>query len=583
MSSNIVPLIKERLSIVDVLSAYITVEGAGKNFKARCPFHNEKTPSFFISPERNSYYCFGCGQKGDIFSFVEHFEGTDFSGALKILANKAGVSLVDVNKNRESKDEMDRMYECMEEATNYFQAEFLKHPEARMYLLERGVSDESIKNFRIGYVSNAWRNVSDYLLKKGFSQKEIEGVGLIKTKEDSFYDRFRGRIMFPISDSSGRVIAFSGRIFGRPDENEAKYLNSPDTKLFNKSNILFGIDKAKNDIRIRGYSIVVEGQMDLVLCHQAGFTNTVATSGTALSDSEISEESKVNSLGLIKRLSNNVIFAFDGDNAGVRACGRASLIALGFGMQVKVAVLPAGKDPADIIRENAEDWKNIVKNAVNIINFYLGRINAETNDLRLRGVKARDIIFPYLAMVQSSIEVDAYIQEISKSLGISNRAISEDFGNFLKTYKYSNVKVEPKSELVKNDSVSRRDVLINKIVGIYAWKKDDDFIQKSLNEFGQKVSKFMGESYVESILDSKKDELDSLSFETEMWYGGKVDTLHRDVSEVVLNLEEELIKEYLIGLSSRISQSNDALPKELIEQYQMLTQRVAYIKNSRLK
>ena len=308
--------IKERLSINDVISSYLTITQAGKNYKAKCPFHNEKTPSFFISPERGSYYCFGCGAKGDIFSFVEHFEGTDFLGALKLLAEKAGVTLE--RKSYESKDKTERLYDIMEEATTFFELNFERQPEARSYLRGRGLSDPTIKSFRIGYAPSVWRSVSDHLLSKGFTREDIEAVGLIKTSDKGFYDRFRGRIIFPISDSSGRVIAFSGRIFAlssdqtkKSEVEEAKYLNSPDTQLFNKSNVLYGIDKAKVAIRSRGYSIVVEGQMDLILSHQALFLNTVAVSGTALADSVNDTESKINNLGLIRRLSPNVIFAFD--------------------------------------------------------------------------------------------------------------------------------------------------------------------------------------------------------------------------------------------------------------------------------
>jgi len=207
--------IKERLSIVDVISSYMKVEKAGKNYKVKCPFHNEKTPSFFISPERGSYYCFGCSAKGDIFSFVEHFEGTNFLGALKILAERAGVELSSYRS--EQKDKTAIFYEIMEEATAYYERMFVDNKEARSYLLNRGLNDSTIQSFRIGYAPESWTAVYEYLTKKGYRKEDIEIVGLIKKKDDRFYDRFRGRIMFPINDSSGRVIAFSGRIFKKID------------------------------------------------------------------------------------------------------------------------------------------------------------------------------------------------------------------------------------------------------------------------------------------------------------------------------------------------------------------------------
>ncbi|MDQ5971600.1 MAG: primase, partial [Patescibacteria group bacterium] len=329
--------IKTRLSITDVLSSYIELIPSGVNYKAKCPFHNEKTPSFFISPVRNGYYCFGCGAKGDIFSFVENFEGVDFKGALKTLAERAGVPLV---YTKQEGDNRTILYEIMDKATQYFENEFAKSNEARAYLISRGLTDETIKSFQVGYAPDGWRNLSDYLIKMGYTQSDLDKVGLIKISEKGIYDRFRSRIMFPISDSSGRIIAFSGRLFGKESDTEAKYLNSPDTVLFNKSNVLFGIDKAKLAIRQRGYAVIVEGQLDLLLSHQMGVTNTVAVSGTALSSTVIDAENSINNLGLIRRLSSNIIFAFDGDSAGVRAAGRSALIALSLDMQVKIAVLP---------------------------------------------------------------------------------------------------------------------------------------------------------------------------------------------------------------------------------------------------
>ncbi|HQO70878.1 MAG TPA: DNA primase [Candidatus Paceibacterota bacterium] len=303
--------IKERLSIVDVVSSYISLEKAGKNYKAKCPFHNEKTPSFFVSPDRGTYYCFGCNAKGDIFSFVEKFEGTDFLGALKILADRAGVDLEEYkNKN---KDKTELYYEIMEEATIFFEDNLKAKLEARSYLLSRGLNDQSIEKFRIGFAPDSWSSLINHLKKKDFKTEDILAVGLIKKKdtpdqtqkEDHYYDRFRSRIMFPISDSAGRIIAFSGRIFGQSEDSKdgivnAKYLNSPETPLFNKSSVLFGLDKAKSSIRNLGYSIVVEGQMDLILSHQSGFTNTVAVSGTAFTDSLVDSQNKINNLGLIK-------------------------------------------------------------------------------------------------------------------------------------------------------------------------------------------------------------------------------------------------------------------------------------------
>src|SRR3989344_6165023 len=334
MINSPIEKIKESLSISDVISSYIKIDQVGSNFKAKCPFHNEKTPSFFISPARGTYYCFGCGAKGDMINFVQEFEGLDFIGALKILASRAGVDIS--YESKDIKDERERLYRIMEDAVLFFEKNLTLYPEARNYLENRGLKNETINDFRIGYARNEWRLLSDFLRQKGYTEVEIEKAGLgkksekVNTKGQSiFYDRFRSRIMFPIFDSSGRTIALSGRIFPevstKDDENApAKYLNSPDTVLFNKSNVLYGIDKAKGEIRRLDYTIMVEGQMDLILSHQIGCKNTVALSGTGFSENLSSKENIVNNFGIIKRLSNNIMFAFDSDKAGIKASDRAS-------------------------------------------------------------------------------------------------------------------------------------------------------------------------------------------------------------------------------------------------------------------
>ncbi|MEX2029037.1 MAG: DNA primase, partial [Candidatus Paceibacterota bacterium] len=381
--------IKERLSITEIVSSYIKLERAGANLKAKCPFHNEKTPSFFVSPERGSYYCFGCGASGDIFTFVEAFEGLDFKGALKILADKAGVTLSAYAKeNKGAESEKERLYQVMEEATKFFEENLKGNSEVLKYLTSRGLLDKTIQDFRIGVAHLEWRELYNHLKSKNFNDAEMEKAGLVKktdkparnafSKADAgggFYDRFRGRVMFPLADSSGRVVAFSGRLF-QEDGKSAKYLNSPDTPIFKKSSVLYGLDKAKQSIRKNNFSIVVEGQFDLILSHQAGFKNTVATSGTALTGSDKSDNDTTNNLGMISHLSENIVFVFDGDKAGLAASERATPIGLALfnDMNVKAASMPSGVDPADLIsQEGVDAWRAVIRNAKHIIEFLVDR------------------------------------------------------------------------------------------------------------------------------------------------------------------------------------------------------------------
>jgi len=580
--------IKERLSIVDVISSYLTVEKAGKNYKARCPFHNEKTPSFFISADRGSYYCFGCGAKGDIFSFVEKFEGTDFLGALKILAERAGVPLSEY-KNKE-KDKTDIYFEIMEEATNFFQDNFSVNKEIRSYVVSRGINDNSIKSFRIGYALESWTSLFDYLIRKGFKKEDIETVGLIKKKDNRYYDRFRGRIMFPINDSTGRVIAFSGRIFKRPDSNssveEAKYLNSPDTPLFNKSNVLFGLDKAKNSIRTRDYSIIVEGQVDLILSHQAGFNNTVAVSGTAFTENTTDQESKINNLGLVRRLSSNIIFAYDGDDAGIRAVGRSAMIALSLDMQVKVAIFPKGKDPADIIQEDYKKWEEIIKNKTDIISFHLDKICENTRDKESRRKQIVEKVFPFISMIESSIKKSNYIKESSEKTSLSENAITEDYKKYEKSQNINNNFNKDKNSEIKDPS-SRRSSLEKRLFAIIFWKGESQDEKNIIDELRNSFLDNIGKEQYQKILSLYEPFSENLVFEGEKWYSGKIDVLKKEMSEIILNLEEEILNEELYSIMIKIKEKERSNNKEEIKNdliaYQKIVEKIEDIKSRRSK
>lgn len=589
--STPVEQIKERLSIADVISSYITLEPSGVNYKAKCPFHNEKTPSFFVSTERNSYYCFGCSAKGDIFSFVENFEGVDFRGALKTLATRAGVPLV--YETQEVADARETLYRIMEEATTFFENKLTLNKEAIKYLHDRGLSDETITNFRVGFAPQEWRSVSDHLIKKGFKEADIERAGLIKRGEkkdtdgkSSFYDRFRGRIMFPISDTSGRVIAFSGRIFGRDDTDEAKYINSPDTTIFNKGNVLFGIDKAKLAIRKRGYAVVVEGQLDLLMSHQIGIDNTVAVSGTALSSTTTDTNNVLNNLGLIRRMTSNVIFAFDGDGAGIRAAGRSALIALGLDMQVKIAVLPEGQDPADIIKSDPQTWKEILRKATNIISFYIDRICASSDDMRMKGRQIREIVFPYINASKSAIDKATYIKEISQKTNIPESALTKDFEVYESTHKVNtndntNNIVEDKNL----DTGSRKSSIEKQFIGIVFQQESNnwplDIAKKRLDEFINTI----GNDVYNNIRKKYEIAKETLVLETEMWYGGNNDKIVKDISELALNLEEAILQERLIEIKNDMNnyELNGEIDKakDSLKQYQEIVTRIHNIKSRR--
>ncbi len=411
--------IKDRLPITEVLSSYITVQQSGSQFKAKCPFHNERTASFNISAERGLYYCFGCGAKGDIFTFVEQFEGLDKKGALKLLADRAGVTLT----NNPLVSDTDGVYEILEKATNIYQKLLNESSSAQTYLEKRGLLKETIDAFRIGYVADEWRTIES-LCKNDKDQSIAVRAGLIKKTEGKVYDRFRKRILFPLNDSSGRVIGFSGRSF--PDDGEGpKYLNSPETEIFQKSKTLFGFDKAKFHIKKNNFAILVEGQFDLVLSHQAGFRNTVASSGTAVS--EESAQDPFSNLAVLSRLTPHLFLAFDGDEAGQKAMDRAALVALSLGMNPKVVVLPEGVDPADLIKEQGADaWKEKLKESKHFIEHHLYLIKKQSLSPHVFVRTIKEKLFPFLARVASAMEKNLYITMISQETGMPSESIVEE-------------------------------------------------------------------------------------------------------------------------------------------------------------
>lgn len=411
--ADTVQLVKEKLSIVDVVSPYVKLTKAGRYWKGLSPFNKEKTPSFYVNPERNSYYCFSSSQGGDIFTFVEKMEGVDFKGALKILAEKAGVPLV-FEKSTVNKDKQNRLYEALAEAERYFAGNLDEKGSAYQYALSRGLTAENIRAWNLGFAPEAWRALLEELSAKGFTVPELAAAGLVKEadeKKGTFYDRFRNRLMFPIKDSAGRTVAFTGRALG---DDEAKYLNSPETELFKKSVVLFGMDKAKDAIRTRGFALLVEGQFDLLLAHQTGFTNTVALSGTALSSSHLS---------FLKRYSDNLMLALDGDKAGLAASARTAALALSAGMKVKAVRLPKGKDPADLIQESPKEFAAKVASAEPIVEFFLSVLAAAETDAHKLLLAAEKVVVPLIAAIKSPMEAEHFIGKTARALNLTPDAV----------------------------------------------------------------------------------------------------------------------------------------------------------------
>jgi len=411
--------IKNRLDIIEVIEGYIKLRKAGKDYKALCPFHKEKNPSFFVSPSKQIWHCFSCNLGGDIFSFVQKIEGVEFPEALRTLAKKAGVVLK--REDPQIRSQRNILYEICEEAAEFFQKELEKNKSVQDYLKSRGLKPETIKEFKIGYVSSAWDSLLNHLAELGYKIGDIEKTGLIIKKENGskFYDRFRNRIMFPLADLNGQTVGFSGRVFGNETDKAAKYVNTPETLIYNKSRLIYGLDKAKMEIRKKNQCIAVEGQMDLIMVHQAGYKNTIAISGTALTN---------NHLQLLKRYTENLIFSFDADTGGEGATKRAITLAQQHEFNIKVAILPSEeKDPAEIIRKNPQKWQGILEKSQPVMEFYFENTfdkynkNLSADDKR---EIARELLYPIKNIV-NVVEKAHWLQVLASKLKIEERALIE--------------------------------------------------------------------------------------------------------------------------------------------------------------
>lgn len=434
MSSQI-DEIRDRLDIVQLVSEYLQLKKAGANYKAPCPFHKEKTPSFFVSPSKQIFKCFGCGKSGDVFKFIMEMEGLEFKEVLPILAKKVGVELR--RESTQQRTERQKIYEICELATKFFEKQLETSKagkEAQNYLKQRGITRELIKEWRIGYSPNVWRALSDFLVGKGYKREEIMAAGLAVKPENrnaTPYDRFRGRIIFPIFDLQNNPIGFGGRIFEKTkpiDKTDiAKYINTPNTLIYDKSKVLYGLNKAKLDIRKKDNIILVEGYTDVILSSKTGIKNIVSSSGTSLTPYQ---------LKILSRYTKNLTLGFDMDIAGESATKRGIDIAQMLGFDIRILLLPEGKDPADVVNEDPEKWKKTVKKTKSIIDFYFEKAFLKYDKNTLEGKKEiSKLLLPFFSKIQNKIEESECISRLAKELNIKEEAVFEELRKIIEKQK----------------------------------------------------------------------------------------------------------------------------------------------------
>jgi DNA primase len=418
--------IRAASDIVDVIGGYLRLRRAGANFVTLCPFHKEKTPSFSVNPHRQIFHCFGCQKGGDVFRFVQEYESITFVEAVRRLAQRAGIPLEFDNEpgQHEARHLKETLLQMHEQICQRWQVALTNEAAgqiARDYLAKRGVSEEAVKLFRLGYAPDAWDDTVNWARSKGYEPALVEQGGLIIRKEDTgrHYDRFRGRLMFPICDEQGRVIGFSGRIL-TGDEKTAKYVNSPETPIFTKGKVFFGLDKSKRAILDAGFAIICEGQLDLIACYMSGTRNIVAPQGTAFTG----EHARI-----LKRYVDEVVLCFDSDTAGQSAAVRVLDSLLASGLAIRVATVPAPHDPDSFIKEQGgEAFAQLIAKAEGFFDYYLGRLTA-TNDVSTD--KGRLAVLSGMAeavlKTGNAVLADTYAQKTALRLGVSPEAVRKEF------------------------------------------------------------------------------------------------------------------------------------------------------------
>jgi DNA primase len=408
--------VKARLGIDEVVGGYVQLKQAGRNLKGICPFHAEKTPSFMVSTEKGIYHCFGCGEGGDIFSFVEKMDGLEFRETLQRLAGKANVELPQYQGgNQQQKEHKKRLYEALSTAAQYYHVQLGRSDKAKAYVTdERQMTPETIKDFQIGYAPGGNRRLIQFLGKHGFSQQEILDAGLARKRGQTLQDVFRRRIMVPFFDNSGSVIGFTGRLL---DDGVPKYLNTPQTPLFDKSRFIFGLYQAKEHIRASGQAIVVEGNLDVVRSHQADIRNVVAISGTAITRQQLKQ---------LARFANTVTLAFDADSAGATATERALPLAQEAGVALYIAGLPPDADPDDVIRRDPAEWQRIIDNKTYVMDWLLQILPAMYDGSSARGKKElTDHAASVLRRLEDPVEQEHYVNQLADLVGTAPATIAQ--------------------------------------------------------------------------------------------------------------------------------------------------------------
>jgi len=562
--------VKSRLSIEDVISEYVALKRTGRNYKGLSPFTSEKTPSFIVSPEKQIWHDFSSGKGGNMFSFVMEVEGLDFKGSLELLARKAGIDLEQyrVGPKRSGPDK-ERLYQLLDLAAKFYQVHFSKNKAALNYVIRgRSFSKETALKWRLGYSPNNGSGLSNFAKKQGFSETELALSGLSTRTRNGNMDMFRGRIMIPLTDDQGRVIGFTARLLeDNPDA--PKYINTPQTVLYDKSRHIFGLHFAKSAIRKSGYGVITEGNLDVIASHQAGVEQVVATAGTALTQGQLKS---------LSRFSGDIRLAFDADRAGLQATERAIPIASRAKVSLSIIEITSGKDPDDLIKQDPKLWQDTITKPVYALDWLMQRYLALLDVSSAKGKREySDVLLPVVRGLTDEVERDHYLNAIAKVINVSVDALDQKMGRTTQpseTPRRRAVKVTP-AEVDKNtlENLRTQDnflslMLMRPTLREFLNLIDKDMLfkdeAKDLLKFLNEHKDFDGKDSISVRNLSDYVKIESLLYE-EIYHGLELNELHYEAARLQARLIEQYVKNEKNKLADQLQTADDADSRVLLE------------------
>lgn len=587
--------VRQKIDIVQLISEYLPLKKAGRNFKANCPFHSEKTSSFIVSPERQIWHCFGaCQDGGDIFKFLMRWENIEFFEAAKILAKRAGVTLESYAPTEASKLR-ERIYQVNHLASEFYHYLLLNHPSGKRaldYILDRGIKKKTLETFKIGWAPNLWDGLIKYLVgKKGYQIADLEKAGLALRKDrNQYFDRFHGRLIFTLRNQRGEVVGFSGRVLD-PQAKESKYINTAETPVYHKGELLYGLEITKEAIKKENEAIVVEGEIDALQSFQAGVANVIAIKGTALTEGQIN---------LIKRYAENVSLALDTDLAGDAASRRGIEMADQAGLNIKVIELMAGKDPDECIRENPGLWLSSVKKAVPFYDFLISSAVSRYGDKEaFAKKKIGDEILPFLSKIQNEIIKEHYVKKLAKILDVSADSISTTMGK--------SAKKETTGESVSLSSAStkktREEILGEYLLALLLKLKnpqgflktivfpqdsvleEEDFVLPSLQKIFKAIKDFPGEEFnVKKLVDNLPAEILPTFDRLYLWdfleFGDAEENLETEIVKTAYELKRLVWKGKILKISEKLKETEgEKNLKTLNQEFNRLSTRLTALES----